>query len=207
VHAGHPRGVDGDRDGDGIPDSIDKCPDEPEDRDMFQDEDGCPDLDNDGDGIPDAKDKCPLDPEDKDGFQDEDGCPDPDNDGDGIPDRLDACPNEPETKNGIADDDGCPDTVPADLVAALAGASARFEPGRARITASTKHDLAALLAALEKYPDVKIVVTGHGTTALAKRRAEGVKWYLVGQTVLADRITTRVTSAAGGAISVELATP
>jgi OOP family OmpA-OmpF porin len=98
-----------DRDGDGIPDNVDKCPDLPEDKDGFQDEDGCPDLDNDGDGIPDAIDKCPNEPEDKDGFQDDDGCPDLDNDGDGIPDKLDKCPNEPEDKDGFQDEDGCPD--------------------------------------------------------------------------------------------------
>ena len=98
-----------DTDGDGIPDDQDKCPNEPEDKDGFQDADGCPDLDNDGDGIPDAQDKCPNEPEDKDGFQDADGCPDPDNDGDGIPDAADKCPNEPEDKDGFQDEDGCPD--------------------------------------------------------------------------------------------------
>ena len=98
-----------DTDGDGIPDDVDKCPTEPEDKDGFQDDDGCPDPDNDGDGIPDALDKCPNDPEDKDGFQDDDGCPDLDNDGDGIPDNLDKCPNEPEDKDGFEDQDGCPD--------------------------------------------------------------------------------------------------
>jgi outer membrane protein OmpA-like peptidoglycan-associated protein len=98
-----------DRDGDGIPDSVDACPDEPEDKDGFQDEDGCPDPDNDGDGIPDAVDRCPNDPDDKDGFEDEDGCPDDDNDGDGIPDVVDRCPNEPEDKDGFEDEDGCPD--------------------------------------------------------------------------------------------------
>ena len=67
-----------DRDGDGIPDKYDKCPDEPEDMDGFQDEDGCPDLDNDNDGIPDLKDKCPNEPENYNGWQDQDGCPDPD---------------------------------------------------------------------------------------------------------------------------------
>jgi outer membrane protein OmpA-like peptidoglycan-associated protein len=99
----------GDRDGDGIPDSVDACPDEPEDKDGFQDEDGCPDLDNDGDGIPDAIDKCPNEPEDKDGFEDADGCPDPDNDHDGILDAVDKCPNDPEDKDGFEDADGCPD--------------------------------------------------------------------------------------------------
>jgi outer membrane protein OmpA-like peptidoglycan-associated protein len=109
IHPPGPVKIDGDADGDGIPDSRDKCPNEPEDFDMFQDEDGCPDPDNDGDGIPDVKDKCPLDPEDFDGFQDADGCPDKDNDGDGIPDAVDKCPNEPEDKDGFEDLDGCPD--------------------------------------------------------------------------------------------------
>jgi outer membrane protein OmpA-like peptidoglycan-associated protein len=99
----------GDHDGDGIPDSVDACPDDAEDKDGFQDEDGCPDPDNDGDGIADAKDQCPNEPEDKDGFQDDDGCPDRDNDNDGVPDAADKCPNEPEDKDGFEDDDGCPD--------------------------------------------------------------------------------------------------
>lgn len=100
-----------DRDGDGIPDRRDGCPDEPEDRDGFEDDDGCPDLDNDGDGIPDRHDDCPDEAEDFDGYQDHDGCPDPDNDGDGIPDVIDQCPDEPETFNGYKDRDGCPDEI------------------------------------------------------------------------------------------------
>jgi outer membrane protein OmpA-like peptidoglycan-associated protein len=99
----------GDRDHDGIPDGRDKCPDQAEDFDGFQDDDGCPDLDNDGDGIPDKLDRCPDLAEDLDGFQDDDGCPDNDNDGDGIPDVRDKCPNEPEDFNGFQDTDGCPD--------------------------------------------------------------------------------------------------
>ena len=104
-----PEPVDDDPDRDNIRGDADKCPNEPEDMDGFQDEDGCPDLDNDGDGIPDVNDKCPNEPEDMDGFQDEDGCPDPDNDGDGILDGADQCPNEPEDADGFQDDDGCPD--------------------------------------------------------------------------------------------------
>jgi OOP family OmpA-OmpF porin len=99
----------GDQDGDGVPDNVDQCPRVPEDRDGFQDEDGCPDDDNDGDGITDKLDKCPNEPEDRDGFEDADGCPDPDNDKDGITDKLDKCPNEPEDKDGFEDEDGCPD--------------------------------------------------------------------------------------------------
>ena len=68
--------VDNDPDHDGVVGAADQCPNEAEDKDGFQDEDGCPDPDNDGDGVPDAQDKCPLEPETKNGFQDEDGCPD-----------------------------------------------------------------------------------------------------------------------------------
>lgn len=98
----------GDRDGDGIPDDIDKCPDDPEDFDNFEDEDGCPDLDNDKDGIPDLLDKCPNEP----GPPENQGCPVNqihDRDGDGIPDELDKCPDEPEDFDGFQDEDGCPD--------------------------------------------------------------------------------------------------
>ena len=125
-----------DTDGDGIPDDLDRCPLDPEDKDGFQDEDGCPDPDNDGDGIVDKMDgcpnepgplenkgcpvrdrdgdgildhldKCPDDPEDKDGFEDEDGCPDLDNDKDGIPDKQDACPNDPGVANPDPKKNGC----------------------------------------------------------------------------------------------------
>ena len=102
----------GDRDGDGIKDDIDKCPDDPEDYDDFEDEDGCPEPDNDRDGILDEDDKCPNIPEDKDGFQDEDGCPEGnknDRDGDGILDDVDKCPDDPEDFDQFQDEDGCPD--------------------------------------------------------------------------------------------------
>jgi len=127
-----------DTDGDGINDDLDQCINDPEDKDGFEDEDGCPEEDNDGDGILDADDKCPnvagvaqnngcpdndLDSdgilndddkcpeeaEDKDNFEDEDGCPDPDNDQDGVLDPNDKCPTEAEDKDGFEDEDGCPD--------------------------------------------------------------------------------------------------
>jgi OOP family OmpA-OmpF porin len=98
-----------DSDNDGIPDDVDQCKDMPEDKDGFQDEDGCPDFDNDNDGIYDSQDKCPSEAEDFDGFEDSDGCPDLDNDKDGIPDKLDKCPNTPEDMDGYQDEDGCPD--------------------------------------------------------------------------------------------------
>jgi len=88
-----------DTDGDGLKDSVDKCPLEPEDQDGFEDTEGCPDADNDKDGILDpwvvkqglsdkyktigyGSDECPLEAEDGDYVDDDDGCPEPDNDGD-----------------------------------------------------------------------------------------------------------------------------
>jgi outer membrane protein OmpA-like peptidoglycan-associated protein len=98
-----------DGDADSIRDELDACPAEPEDKDLFDDADGCPDVDNDADGLADAVDNCPLDAEDKDRHKDEDGCPDKDNDGDGIPDDKDKCPHVSEDKDGYNDGDGCPD--------------------------------------------------------------------------------------------------
>ena len=67
-----------DRDGDGVPDKDDFCPRDAEDRDGFQDVDGCPDPDNDEDGIRDWNDRCPNEPENFNRYMDDDGCPDPD---------------------------------------------------------------------------------------------------------------------------------
>ena len=99
-----------DSDGDGLFDDVDRCPDDPEDKDDFEDSDGCPDEDNDKDGILDVVDKCPNDPENKNGVEDEDGCPDiGDTDGDGLRDDVDKCPADPEDKDMFEDEDGCPD--------------------------------------------------------------------------------------------------
>ena len=51
-----------DTDRDQLPAGADQCENEPEDRDGFQDDDGCPDPDNDQDGILDAADTCPFSP-------------------------------------------------------------------------------------------------------------------------------------------------
>jgi len=48
----------------------------PEDKDGFEDEDGCPEDDNDKDYILDVDDKCPLEKEVFNGNEDKDGCPD-----------------------------------------------------------------------------------------------------------------------------------
>ncbi|MBM4371380.1 MAG: choice-of-anchor L domain-containing protein, partial [Deltaproteobacteria bacterium] len=105
----------------------DKCPTEPEDKDGFEDAEGCPDPDNDKDGICDpwvaqkgladeyagtckGSDKCPDDPEDKDGFEDEDGCPDADNDKDSFCDPWVPEKGLQATWEKICKGkDGCPD--------------------------------------------------------------------------------------------------
>jgi outer membrane protein OmpA-like peptidoglycan-associated protein len=102
-------GGDDDLDDDGVKNRADKCPTQAEDKDGFEDEDGCPELDNDKDGVEDADDQCPLEAEDKDGDKDDDGCPDLDDDGDGLANDKDKCPAEAEDKDGFEDEDGCPD--------------------------------------------------------------------------------------------------
>jgi outer membrane protein OmpA-like peptidoglycan-associated protein len=64
-----------DRDGDGIPDQYDKCPDQPEDKDGIDDGDGCPEDDADNDGIPDVVDACPKEPGTKNTDPKKNGCP------------------------------------------------------------------------------------------------------------------------------------
>jgi len=108
----HKNAAPGDRDGDGLLDNVDQCPDDPEDFDEFEDENGCPDPDNDKDGILDVNDRCPLEPENMNGVDDTDGCPETpivDSDGDGLLDNVDECKDEPEDKDGFKDEDGCPD--------------------------------------------------------------------------------------------------
>ena len=83
-----------DRDGDGVIDAEDKCPDVAGLASLM----GCPDKD--GDGITDAEDKCP----DVAGLAKYLGCPIPDTDGDGINDEQDKC----ITEKGVARYQGCP---------------------------------------------------------------------------------------------------
>lgn len=129
--------------------------------------------------------------------------PNPDRDGDGIPNEQDKCPDQPETVNHWQDADGCPDELPAEIVAGLA-VDVAFEPNRARITPAAKKALAPTIAALRKYREVTLTITGHGKGDLGKRRAEGVKWFLVDQGVIADRIKTVGGDEADRAIDLQL---
>jgi OOP family OmpA-OmpF porin len=71
-----PKVAGADADGDGIPDDADKCPDQAETKNGYEDEDGCPELDKDNDTFLDAVDHCPDKAETFNGYNDDDGCPD-----------------------------------------------------------------------------------------------------------------------------------
>jgi outer membrane protein OmpA-like peptidoglycan-associated protein len=146
-----------DSDGDGIPDVKDKCPNDAEDKDGFEDDDGCPDPDNDKDGIPDAADKCPNDPETFNGVDDEDGCPDTG----GLVRLKD---NELETLSPIF-----------------------FDTDRARVHHLFYPTLDAIAAVLKARPDVgRCAIEGHTDATgppdwnqvLSMKRAEAVVHYL-----------------------------
>jgi outer membrane protein OmpA-like peptidoglycan-associated protein len=194
-----PRPSASDHDGDGIPDTTDRCVDIPEDRDGFQDEDGCPEADNDGDGIPDDKDGCPNIAEDPDGFQDEDGCADEDNDRDGILDKDDQCPNEPETINGERDDDGCPDQGLIVMRDDRVSLQERllFDTNSARIKKSAEPILRAIVKLQSQHPEwTKVRIEGHAdqrgdarfNQELSQRRAVAAREALVSLGVPAELI-------------------
>jgi len=181
---------DRDRDGDGIADDRDQCPDVAEDQDGFEDQDGCPEEDNDRDGILDANDRCPNVAEDKDGFEDEDGCFDEDNDRDGILDKDDQCPLEPETVNGERDDDGCPDegliVMRDDRI--VLEERVLFDLNSPRVKRSAEPVLRAIIKLQEQHPEwTRVRIEGHadarGNAAfnqqLSERRATTVRQALV----------------------------
>ena len=185
-----------DRDGDGVPNADDGCPNDKEDRDGFEDSDGCPDPDNDKDGIPDVADSCPLVPEDMDKDRDEDGCPedplDPegDNDKDGIINAKDKCPEKPETYNGREDEDGCPDEgdviVSDGVIKTLK--KVYFEYNSDQIKKESYEILDAVAATIKAYPQINLMeIQGHADERgnerynlnLTTKRAASVKRYLI----------------------------
>ena len=194
-----PEPVVADTDRDGILDDVDECPDDPEDRDGFEDEDGCPDPDNDRDGILDGDDLCPNDPEDMDDFQDEDGCPDPDNDSDRILDVDDSCPNDPETYNGFEDEDGCPDrgSVVIEDNSIIILEKIYFETDSAVIMERSYPIIEAVAATLNGNPQITMIeIQGHAdergddnyNIRLTRDRAASVVEALAQRGVLRDRL-------------------
>jgi len=157
------------------------------------------DVDTDNDGIVDSKDQCKTRPEDKDGYKDDDGCPDIDDDLDGVLDVADKCRREPETYNGYNDDDGCPDTLPADLSASTGVLeNVVFHQASTRLYHRARRPLRKLVAVLEKYPKVRIILIGHtdnkgdadARLLLSKMRADVVRKLLIAMGIDDSRITT-----------------
>ncbi len=152
-----------DRDGDGIPDDKDQCPDTPEDRDGVEDSDGCPEHDELAD-----------------------------DDQDGIPNIEDECPDQKETINGIQDEDGCPDGGPAKVIRKdnklLILENVEFSTGSAIIAPQSYSILNQIALVLKANPDIrKLRVEGHTDSrgpremnvVLSKARANSVRVYLV----------------------------
>jgi outer membrane protein OmpA-like peptidoglycan-associated protein len=191
---------DPDTDGDGLVDSLDACVLEPEDKDGYLDEDGCPEIDNDLDTLVDATDKCPNEPEDPDGYQDDDGCPDLDNDNDTVVDVKDMCPNE----LGVTDKEplGCPAKPALVLVTdceVKITQQIHFEYNKDKIRPESFPILDAVVEVLGKNPDIKLEVQGHTDNvgsaryneSLSDRRAHSVVKYLVSHGIGAHRLTAR----------------
>ena len=198
-----PAAVPLDADGDGVQGDADRCPDQPEDHDGFEDGDGCPDFDNDRDGVVDTRDACPGTPEDLDGVQDSDGCPEADADADGVADEVDRCPLAPEDFDGFEDADGCPEAGSVDgrtrfRSLALETVTVSFALGSATLDEAAlaqTRDVARTL--LET--DGAVVLVGHAdeqgpdarNDALSIERAEAVKKVLLEAGVASNRLTTR----------------
>lgn len=102
-----------DRDGDGVLDAEDACPESVGVRSKDPSENGCPDRD--GDGVADIHDACP----DRRGPRTNDpktnGCP-KDSDFDDIPDERDACPYRPGIATNDPETNGCPPDTDGDGV-------------------------------------------------------------------------------------------
>ncbi|MBS1738382.1 MAG: OmpA family protein [Bacteroidetes bacterium] len=176
-----------DRDGDGIADIDDKCPDVP----GLAKYQGCPIPDTDKDGINDEEDKCPNVP----GVARYQGCPVPDTDGDGVNDEEDKCP----TEAGPASNFGCPviDVVVVEKVN-KAAQNIFFATGSYKLLPKSYKSLKDVAQILKDNATYKIKIDGHtdnvgkdeANQKLSENRAASVKAYLVGNGVDESRITS-----------------
>jgi OOP family OmpA-OmpF porin len=178
-------GFEPDEDGDGVPDSRDKCPGTPKGVKVFSN--GCP-LDTDADGVPDYLDKCPDTP--RGATVDANGCP-KDGDGDGVYDGIDKCPNSPAGSKVEAD--GCP--AVGDVLVTIDDVNFDFDSAKLRPEAKPVLDDG--VKRLQSSPSVTIKLVGHTDSTgpadynmkLSERRAKSVMDYLVAAGVSASRIT------------------
>ena len=176
-----------DRDGDNIADKDDNCPDVA----GIAKYKGCPVPDRDNDGINDDEDKCP----DVSGVARYLGCPIPEIDKDGVNDEDDKCPNEA----GTATNFGCPVIEQAIIERInLAAKNIFFVTGSAKLLAKSYPSLNNVVKVLQDNPSYKVDVEGHtdvtGTheknMVLSGNRAASVKTYLVSKGIDESRIKT-----------------
>ena len=175
-----------DRDGDGVLDVDDKCPDVA----GLASLQGCPDRD--GDGITDLEDKCPDVP----GLARYQGCPIPDTDGDGVNDEEDKCINE----KGPASNFGCPiiDVAIIERVK-LAAKNVFFATASDKLLAQSNKRLNDVVTILNENPSFKIQIDGHTDSQgkddynmdLSDRRAASVKAYLVSKGIAESRLNSK----------------
>ena len=174
-----------DRDGDGVLDVDDKCPDVK----GLASLQGCPDRD--GDGIADGDDKCP----DVAGLARYQGCPIPDTDGDGVNDEEDKCINE----KGPASNYGCP-VIDEKIVERVnkAAQNVFFATGSAKLLAKSFPKLNDVVTILKENPSYKVNIDGHtddvgkdeNNQTLSENRAASVKAYLAGKGIEESRLTS-----------------
>lgn len=174
-----------DRDGDGIADIDDKCPDVA----GLAKYGGCPIPDTDGDGINDELDKCPT----VKGFARYQGCPIPDTDGDGINDEEDKCPTRP----GPASNQGCP-VIAKEVIDKInfAAKNVFFSTGSFKLLPKSFRSLDAVVDLLKTDSSLMIDIDGHTDSqgkpdknqVLSENRAASVKNYLVGKGIDESRL-------------------
>ena len=176
-----------DRDGDGITDAEDKCPDVP----GFARYQGCPIPDTDKDGINDELDKCPTVP----GVARYQGCPIPDTDGDGVNDEEDKCINE----KGPASNFGCP-VISEEIIKRvnLAAKNVFFATASDKLLKQSNKRLDDVVTILNENPTYKVQIDGHTDSQgkdeynmdLSDRRAASVKAYLVSKGIAENRLSS-----------------
>ncbi len=172
---------DKDSDGDGVLDSLDRCPNTP--KGVKVNKNGCP-LDSDKDGVLDYQDSCPNTP--KGVSVDGKGCP-LDSDKDGVPDYKDNCSKTPL---GLKIDmNGCPIGKELEL---------NFKSASDKILKESYPKVVEFAEFLKQYPMYKAQIVGHtdsqgkeaANMKLSQARALSVKNALIGEGIDAARITS-----------------